>query len=54
MIKCPICKRQTKSNEPTGIFTTLVYKNPTNESEGKRIYKSEQVCMKCNSEVLLK
>ncbi len=54
MIKCKKCGRQTERGEPTGNFLTMVYKNPKDKSEGKRIFKSEIVCMKCSGECLLK
>ena len=52
MLKCPNCKRQTNLNEPTGRFNTMIYKDSNDKSKGKRIFKSEQVCMKCNGELL--
>jgi len=54
MLKCPLCKRQTERGEPTGQYLTMVYKNPENNSEGKRIFKSKKVCIDCNGECLLK
>jgi len=54
MFKCPLCQRQTERGEPTGKFLTMVYKNPENKLEGKRIFKSKKVCMDCNGECLLK
>ena len=54
MLKCPLCKRQTERGETTGQFLTMVYQNPENKSEGKRIFKSKKVCMDCNGECLLK
>ncbi|KKN67337.1 hypothetical protein LCGC14_0462010 [marine sediment metagenome] len=54
MLKCPLCKRQTKKGEPTGQFLTMVYKNPEDKLEGKRIFKSKNVCINCSGECLLK
>lgn len=47
MIICKLCKRQTKSKEPTGKFRTMVYINPDNKAEGKRIFEEKIVCMNC-------
>ncbi len=54
MIKCKLCKKQTKSGEPTGKFNTMVYRDPDNKEEGKRIWKSQIVCIGCSGECLLK
>ena len=54
MIKCLLCKRQTEREEPTGKFLTMVYKNPNDKLEGKRIFKSKIVCINCSGECLLK
>ena len=54
MIKCPLCKRQTEKGEPTGKYNTMVYKNPEDRAEGKRIFKSKIVCTNCSGECLLK
>ena len=54
MIICKLCKRQTKPNEPTGKFRTMVYINPSNKAEGKRIFEEKIVCMDCKGECLLK
>ncbi len=54
MIICKLCKRQTKPNEPTGKFRTMVYINPKDKLKGKRIFSSKTVCMDCAGECLLK
>ena len=54
MIICKLCKRQTKPNEPTGKFRTMVYIDPNDKSKGKRIFKEIIVCMDCDGECLLK
>lgn len=51
MIKCPICKKQTAPGESTGKYNTIVDVVGTT---GKRILKSEIVCMGCNGEGLSK
>jgi len=54
MLKCPLCRRQTEPREVTGKFNTMVYIDPQNVTRGKRIVKSNIVCMNCNGECLLK
>lgn len=54
MMKCKLCKRQTKPEETTGKFRTIVYKNPLNKEEGKRILNEKIVCMNCKGECLKK
>ena len=53
MMKCQICKKQTKKGIPTGRFETVVYKNSKDKSEGKRILNSKATCMKCSGNVLI-
>lgn len=48
MIRCPICKRVTKKYEPTGKFTTYVYKDLKDLTKGKDIYSELVVCMNCH------
>ena len=52
MIKCSICKRQTKENESTGRFNIIVYKNLSKKEEGTRILESKKVCMNCSGEAI--
>jgi len=54
MIICKICKRQTEKEETTGKFLTMVYKDPKDETKGKRIHSEQIVCMNCEGERLLK
>ncbi len=54
MIICKICKRQTIVGETTGKFLTMVYKDPKDETKGKRIFSEEIVCVSCSGECLLK
>lgn len=54
MIKCKLCKRQTKHGEPTGKFYTMVYRDPDDKAKGKRIFGEKIVCTNCSGECLLK
>ena len=54
MLICKLCKRQTNPGEPTGKFLTIVYKNPKERNEGKRIFSEIKTCVRCSGERLLK
>lgn len=52
MIKCKKCKRQTQPGETTGKLNVMVYNNPKEKSEGKRISSSKITCNTCSGEKL--